>query len=97
MSPPNAYTELAQVKSGSNAIVQAIDAHEKHCLNRPATCRHACGLSITFGQQHQHENNECPMYTCVCANGCGARVRRSYMDLHQGYECPKRIRVPSPR
>jgi len=85
------------VKSGSSEIVAAIDAHEKHCLGRPAKCRHGCGIAITYGQQVLHENEECPMYTCVCANGCGARVRRSYMDIHQGYDCPKRIRIPSPR
>lgn len=85
------------VKVGCPGIVEALDAAEHQILSRPAQCRHSCGIPITFGEQVKHENELCPMYTCLCANGCGERVRRSYMDIHQGFECTKRLRVPSPR
>jgi hypothetical protein len=85
------------VKNGSNAIVTALDDAEAQILARPATCRHGCGLSVSYGGQEAHENRECPVYTCACSNGCGLRVRRAFIEVHQGYECPRRLRVPSPR
>mmetsp|Transcript_11658 Transcript_11658/g.14062 ORF Transcript_11658/g.14062 Transcript_11658/m.14062 type:complete len:321 (-) Transcript_11658:2-964(-) len=88
---------VTAVKAGKSAVVEALDREEKLVLNRSATCRHKCGIRITFGQQKEHENELCPVFTCLCVNGCGQRVRRSYMDIHQGYECVKRIRAPSPR
>lgn len=85
------------VKAGKSSVVEALDQEEKLILSRPVSCRHKCGNRITFGEQKEHENELCPVFTCLCVNGCGQRVRRSYMDIHQGYECVKRIRAPSPR
>ena len=84
------------VKKGSSGVVSAIDEAERRTLNRPAKCRHNCGMPITYGEQSMHEKVTCPVVATTCPL-CGMTVRRTYFSIHAGYECKMRIRVPSPR